>query len=94
MKCMALGIEHVHMTGCDENRVAGGELEVERLVADEFELDPVVAVDREIDAHDTSERGETLDPRAPAGPAVPLALDLHVVRSHVDLGIGLQGEFG
>jgi len=45
VKPVTLRIEHVHMSGRDENSVTKSDVEVKRGVADELELDSVVTVD-------------------------------------------------
>jgi hypothetical protein len=86
---VALGIEHIDVLRGDENCIAPTIIQVERLVAKEFEVDPVIVADRKLQAQHSTERGNTLDTRAPARTPVSLAADLEIVRPDVDLGVAL-----
>ena len=90
MERVALGVKEVDALRGDEDRIAPGEFMLRRLVAGELHVDPVIAADRELHPKDSAKGSDALDPRAPAGMAVPEAAYLQVVRPDVDLGVGSQ----
>ena len=55
-------------------------------------MDSVAVVDGQLQPDHAAERGDALDAGLPAGAAVPLAVDLEVVRADVDLGAGFRRE--